>query len=147
MIAGSGLTSAGQLVGTNLSVSARDSFENGDGIYTGICKDPKAGSKENGFAKISLFEKAEAKQDENGLWQVDLVCTESALEYIFNIENIGYLRYRLKNIIDLTKTSKMNLRTANCLFFILYNFCYIPFFHGTHGQEMGNQKIKQYRQY
>lgn len=59
-------------------------------------------NKENGFTKISLFEKAEAKQDENGLWQVDLACTESALEYVFNIENIGYLRYRLKNIIDLT---------------------------------------------
>ena len=36
------------------------------------------------------------------MWQVDLACTESALEYIFNIENIGYLRYRLKNIVDLT---------------------------------------------
>ena len=59
-------------------------------------------NKEKGFTKISLFEKAEAQQDENGLWQVDLACTESALEYIFNIENIGYLRYRLKNIIDLT---------------------------------------------
>ena len=58
-------------------------------------------NKEKGFTKIALFEKAEASQDENGLWQVDLACTEAALEYIFNIENIGYLRYRLKNIIDL----------------------------------------------
>ena len=59
-------------------------------------------NKPDGFTVIALFEKAEAKQDENGLWQVDLACTSSALEYIFNIENIGYLRYRLKNIIDLT---------------------------------------------
>lgn len=59
-------------------------------------------SKKKGFTMISLFEKAEASQDENGLWQVDLICTSAALEYIFNIENIGYLRYRLKNIIDLT---------------------------------------------
>ena len=59
-------------------------------------------NKPDGFTVISLFEKAEAKQDEDGLWQVDLACTASALEYIFNIENIGYLRYRLKNIIDLT---------------------------------------------
>ena len=79
VIAGSGLTSAGQLVGTNLSVSARDYFNkgeidtyfehhslgivgsmtgwgydddipmtdiDGDGIYTGICKNLKAGSYE-----------------------------------------------------------------------------------------------------
>lgn len=55
-----------------------------------------------GFALIGLFEKAEAVQDEEtGLWQVDLVCTPSALEYVFNIEHMGYLRYRLKNIIGL----------------------------------------------
>ena len=59
-------------------------------------------NKPNGFTVISLFEKAEAKQDKDGLWQVDLACTSTALEYIFNIENLGYLRYRLKNIIDLT---------------------------------------------
>ena len=59
-------------------------------------------NKSKGFTVIALFEKAEAYQDENGLWQVDLACTKSAREYIFNIENIGYLRYRLKNIIDLT---------------------------------------------
>ena len=59
-------------------------------------------NKPKGFTVISLFERAEVKQDEDGLWQVDLACTSSALEYIFNIENIGYLRYRLKNIIDLT---------------------------------------------
>ena len=58
--------------------------------------------KNNGFTKIGLFEKAEAKQDEYGLWQIDLVCTPSAMEYIFNIEVMGYLPYMLKNIIGLT---------------------------------------------
>lgn len=56
----------------------------------------------DGFVLFSLFEKAECKQDENGLWQVNLICTVSAMEYIFNVENIGYLRYRLKNVINLT---------------------------------------------
>lgn len=59
-------------------------------------------SKKDGFSMIALFEKADAFQDENGLWQVDLACTPSAMEYIFNIENIGYLSYMLKNIIELT---------------------------------------------
>ena len=58
--------------------------------------------KDKGFIKIGLFEKAEAKQDEDGLWQVDLVCTASAMEYIFNIEVMGYLPYMLKNIIEMT---------------------------------------------
>lgn len=57
--------------------------------------------KSNGFKCISLFEEAECEQDENGLWQVSLMCTTSAMEYIFNIENIEYLKYRLKNIINL----------------------------------------------
>ena len=62
-------------------------------------RDPK---KLKGFTMIALFEKAEAFQDDDGLWQVDLACSSAALEYVFNIENLGYLRYRLKNIIDLT---------------------------------------------
>lgn len=53
-----------------------------------------------GFKLINLFEMAEAIQDENGIWQISLTCSESAKEYIFNIENIGYLRYRLKSVIN-----------------------------------------------
>ena len=59
-------------------------------------------TKRNGFKLINLFEEADAEQDENGLWQITLTCTPSAREYIFNIDNIGYLRYRLKNVINLT---------------------------------------------
>lgn len=59
-------------------------------------------SKKRGFKLISLFEEAKCDQDDNGLWQIDLACTPSAMEYIFNIDNIGYLRYRLANVIDLT---------------------------------------------
>lgn len=59
-------------------------------------------NKRDGFTTIALFEKAEAFQDDNGLWQVDLACTPSAMEYIFNVETMGYLSYMLKNIIELT---------------------------------------------
>lgn len=71
-----------------------------DNLFTAITiRDPE---KPKGFVKIGLFAKAEANQDENGLWQIDLACTEEAMEYIFNPENLGYLKYRLKNVIDLT---------------------------------------------
>lgn len=59
-------------------------------------------NKPRKFTKIALFAKAECEQDENGQWQVDLACSAEAMEYVFNVENIGYLKYRLKNVIDLT---------------------------------------------
>ncbi len=59
-------------------------------------------NKPRKFIKIALFAKAECEQDENGQWQVDLACSAEAMEYVFNVENIGYLKYRLKNVVDLT---------------------------------------------
>ena len=59
-------------------------------------------SKRKGFKLINLFEEADAEQDKDGLWQITLTCTPSAREYVFNIDNVGYLRYRLKNVINLT---------------------------------------------
>ena len=59
-------------------------------------------SEAEGFRLVSLFEEIEAWQDDNGLWQVTLTCTNKAREYIFNIDNIGYLRYRLSSVISLT---------------------------------------------
>lgn len=56
----------------------------------------------NGFRTVGLFEEATASQDEDGLWNITLTCTQAARRYIFNIENIGYLQYRLRNVINLT---------------------------------------------
>lgn len=58
-------------------------------------------TKTRAFRLISLFERAECEQDEDGIWQVDLVCTPSALKYIFNVENIGYFRYKLRVVTSL----------------------------------------------
>ena len=54
------------------------------------------------FRAISLFEIAECRLDEKGLWQIDLQCTPAAMKYIFNIDNIGYLRYKLHAVVHLT---------------------------------------------
>lgn len=54
-----------------------------------------------GFTRISLFEKAHVEQDNYGVWEAELTCTESAKKYIFDVENITYLRYKLKNIINI----------------------------------------------
>lgn len=58
--------------------------------------------KKNGFVLISLFSMAICEKDDNGLWQVDLSCTAEAMEYFFNIDEIGYLRYKLRNVIHIS---------------------------------------------
>lgn len=55
-----------------------------------------------GFALITLFEEAIAEQDDDGLWQVKMECTQSAMKYVFNIDHIGYYLYKLRCIMSLT---------------------------------------------
>ena len=66
-----------------------------------VVKIPDSSIKK-GFKAVTLFEEAVAEQDDNGLWQVKLECTQKAMKYFFNIENLGYLRYKLRCITSLT---------------------------------------------
>lgn len=59
-------------------------------------------NKKKGFTAITLFEEAVAEQDEYEQWKVKMTCTNSAMKYVFNIENLGYLRYKLRCITELT---------------------------------------------
>lgn len=59
-------------------------------------------SIKQGFKLVTLFEEAIAEQDDYGVWQVKLECTQKAMKYFFNIENLGYLRYKLRCITSLT---------------------------------------------
>lgn len=52
--------------------------------------------------KVSLFEEVVAEQDEDGVWKASLTCTPAAKKYFFNIQDIGYLRYRLRSIVNIT---------------------------------------------
>ena len=58
--------------------------------------------KKKGFVLITLFSKADCEKDDYGLWQVELTCSTDAMEYFFNVEEIGYLRYKLRSIINIT---------------------------------------------
>ena len=59
-------------------------------------------SSRKGFRLVTLFEEADAEPDERGYWKIRLECTQKAMKYIFNIENLGYLRYKLRCITALT---------------------------------------------
>ena len=52
--------------------------------------------------RVTLFEEAYAEQGDDGIWRMSLTCTSSAKKYFFNIKDIGYLRYRLRSIINIT---------------------------------------------
>lgn len=56
----------------------------------------------NQFTTITLFEEAQASIDDNGFWKVKMTCTDSAIKYVFNIDNLGYLRYKLRCITSIT---------------------------------------------
>lgn len=87
-----------QLLGVS-KINKEDLNTRLDGLFCAVTIQDN--DKPNKFVKIGLFAKAECKRDEDGLWQVRLACTQEAMEYIFNIENLGYIRYRLRNIINL----------------------------------------------
>lgn len=59
-------------------------------------------NSKRGFRYVSLFEEAIAEQDDSGLWQVRLECTQKAMMYFFNVESLGYLRYKLRCITQLS---------------------------------------------
>lgn len=51
---------------------------------------------------VGLFEEATAEQDDDGIWQVTLTCTVSAMKYIFRAEILGYFHYNLRSIVNIS---------------------------------------------
>jgi hypothetical protein len=59
-------------------------------------------TRKQGFHRISLFSESECDQDDGGKWWVSLTCTPEAMKYIFNVEELGFLRYRLRNVLQIS---------------------------------------------
>ena len=57
---------------------------------------------DNKLHKVALFEEAFGEMDDDGQWTVKLTCTSKAMKYIFNVEKLRYLRYKLRCITSLT---------------------------------------------
>ena len=69
-------------------------------MLTKVVEIPKPNGK--GYTQFSLFEVADYAPDENlGEWTITLTCSTKAKKVFFNIEEIGYIRYRLKNVLAL----------------------------------------------
>lgn len=69
------------------------------GLYRGV----EIEDSDKKIRTIGLFEETYGGLDEEtGLWTVQLTCTPSAMKYVFNIEKLGYLRYKLRCITSLS---------------------------------------------
>ena len=53
------------------------------------------------FKTFWLFEEAECDPGDEGIWTVKLTCNEKARQYFFNVEKIGYFRYKLRCVTSL----------------------------------------------
>ena len=67
-------------------------------METTVSLTPKGSKKVD---RITLFERGQAEQDDFGQWTAQLTCTPAAMKYVFNIDEIGYLRYKLRSVTSL----------------------------------------------
>ena len=86
-----------QLLGVK-KINKADLLSRLKGLYRGV--DVEDNNKK--IHTVGLFEEAYGEIDENGLWTIQLTCTSKAMKYIFNVEKLGYLRYKLRCITSLT---------------------------------------------
>ena len=66
--------------------------------------------------QITLFSMAVSKKEKSGKWYVNLRCTDDAMKYVFDIETVGYIRYRINKIL------RLKSRYSYCLYmYLLHN--------------------------
>lgn len=65
------------------------------------------------FDTVYLFERISYKRDNNGVWVLTMTCTEPAKKYFFNVERLGYLRYKLRSVLGIRS------KFSYCLFIYL----------------------------
>lgn len=72
--------------------------------------DPEVETRDQFF---TLFEYATIDNGDSNVSQITLTCSVRAMKYIFNIENLGYIRYKLRTIRKITSSA------ARLLFFYI----------------------------
>ena len=55
-----------------------------------------------GFNQINLFSQSKCYRDEYGQYWLSMSCSPEAMKYVFNVDELGYLRYRLRNVLQIT---------------------------------------------
>lgn len=66
--------------------------------------------EDHGWVKVVLFSCCRCTWDEDGgKWMIELACSPEAKKYFFGLQDIGYLRYRIRNMVQLNSSSSMYL--------------------------------------
>lgn len=69
------------------------------------------------YEQVVLFSYASCKKNEDsGKWEVSLACSPEAKEYFFNVEKVGYIKYKLSNVVNFKRKYSFylyNLLLAN----------------------------------
>ena len=67
------------------------------------------------FSVIQVFKKIEFEMGDDDFWKLTLVCTEAAVRSIFKADEISYLKFKLKNLLELSNkySSFMYLKLEN----------------------------------
>lgn len=68
--------------------------------HLGILVEVKSNA-DDGFRSVALFEEAVCRQDQDGLWQIDLKCSPGTLKYLFNEEDMARLSSRYSYLMFL----------------------------------------------
>lgn len=68
------------------------------------------------YDKIHLFDKCKISKDDAEQWWIDIKCSEDARKLFFSVDEIGYFRYYLSNIINL-----VSLYSYRLYMYVLFN--------------------------
>lgn len=66
-------------------------------------------NKKGEWFQTVLFQNSSCYIDDDGEWSISLTCSDYAQKYIFNIAQIGYARYQLKDVIHLQSEKSIRL--------------------------------------
>lgn len=62
----------------------------------------KVANEEDKIETISLFSHSKAERSKDRKWTVRLTCSDEAKKHIFNNDNIGYLQYTVRSLVNLS---------------------------------------------
>lgn len=57
---------------------------------------------------ITLFDRSDLREDKDG-YKIVMRASESAMEYFFDVEKLGYLKYKLMNVVRLKNMYSIRL--------------------------------------
>ena len=78
-------------------------------LLSGVVRVEDPTETPKGYSLFPLFSEAKIRKDKHGISQVDLICSEKAAKYIFNIEHLRYLQPKAVMLLSLDSRYSLTL--------------------------------------